>query len=292
MDGQLKITTLGSLDVERGSEPITAFESNKVRALLVYLAVESERPHRRERLAGLLWPDFPERSARVNLRGALANLRSAIGDREATPPFLHITRQTVQFNIASDAWVDVAAFNALLARTDAGRPDAARLEEAVELYAGSFLEGFSIPDSPAFEEWALLERERLQRLFAEALGQLADHYQERGAYDVALRHARRLLALDPLMEAAHRQVMGCLARSGQRSAALAQYEACRQTLSDELGAEPEAETAALYEEILAGQLAAPTQVRGRTCPQLAATAHTLCGAERRTGRAGAPAGGP
>ena len=107
MDGQLEITTLGGQAIKREGEPVTAFESDKVRALLVYLAVESERPHRRERLAGLLWPDYPERSARREPARRLANLRSAIGDREATPPFLNISRQTIQFNTASDAWVDV-----------------------------------------------------------------------------------------------------------------------------------------------------------------------------------------
>jgi hypothetical protein len=70
-------------------EPATAFESDKVRALLAYLAVEADRPHRREKLIGLLWPDWPERSARQNLSQALCNLRAAIGDRDADLPAGH-----------------------------------------------------------------------------------------------------------------------------------------------------------------------------------------------------------
>src|SRR6266511_3796346 len=87
--------------------PITTFESDKVRALLAYLAVEADRPHRRDALAGLLWPERPERAAHLNLNQALANLRGALGDRTATPPFLCITRETVQFNRASDYELDV-----------------------------------------------------------------------------------------------------------------------------------------------------------------------------------------
>ncbi len=135
-----------------------------------------------------------------------------------------------------------------------------QLQGAVDLYEGEFLAGFSLPDSPTFEEWVLLERGRLQRLVTGALRQLADGHIERGACDDALKQARRLVELDPLQEAAHRQVMLCLARGGQRGAALAQYERCRQILADELGVKPEAETTALYEEILSGQVAAPERV--------------------------------
>ena len=68
------------------------------------------RPHRRESLAGLLWPDYPERSARTNLSNALSNLRTALGDREANVPFFHVSRETIQFNVQSDCWVDQKTF--------------------------------------------------------------------------------------------------------------------------------------------------------------------------------------
>jgi DNA-binding SARP family transcriptional activator len=106
----LSVSLLGPFGVTLDGEPVTSFESTKVRALLAYLAVEADRVHGREVLAGLLWPDWPDRAALGNLRYALYNLRQAVGDRAAEPPFLLITRHTLQFNTASDHWLDVTAF--------------------------------------------------------------------------------------------------------------------------------------------------------------------------------------
>jgi DNA-binding SARP family transcriptional activator len=233
-------------------EPVTAFRSDKVRALLAYLAVEAEQPHRREKLAGLLWPEWPERGARSNLRYALANLRQTIGDHQAAPPFLHISRQTVQFNTASDAWVDVTAFTRLLERTRG----VSELEEVVALYRGEFLEGFSVADSVPFEEWALLKREQAGRQVLSALHQLAATYERRGEYGRALPHAYRQVELEPWQEKAHRQLMRLLALNRQRGAALTQYEACRRALAEQLDVEPSPRTTRLYEQIRAGTLRA------------------------------------
>ncbi|NIO70637.1 MAG: transcriptional regulator, partial [Anaerolineae bacterium] len=254
---RLSVRLLGPLQVTLDGEPVTGLRSDKVRALLAYLAVETEQPHRREKLAGLLWPDWPERSARANLRQALANLRQVIGDHQATPPFLHISRQTVQFNSASDAWIDVAAFTDLLQAKGLSQQTIRQLEQAVELYRGDFLEGFSIGDSPAFEEWVLLNRERLHRLVMEALHRLAECHEQYGEYERGLQHAWRQVELDPWREKAHRQLMRLLALSGQRGAALAQYETCRRLLAEELGVEPAEETTRLYEQIRDGKLKAP-----------------------------------
>jgi DNA-binding SARP family transcriptional activator len=177
---RLVICLFGPLRVALDGDPVTGFESDKVRALLAYLAVEAQVPHRREKLAGLLWPDQPESAARANLRHVLARLRRALGDRApakgaarsedraASPPFLQVSRQTIQFNRARDAWVDVSAFTGLLQTKPPETQQAIhQLEEAVELVGGAFLEGFSLPGCPAFEEWALFEGERLQRLAME-----------------------------------------------------------------------------------------------------------------------------
>jgi len=111
----LSIRLLGPFQVTLMGKPVTAFQSDKARALLAYLAVETDRPVRRETLAGLLWPESSEHSARTNLRSALANVRQVIGDRDAEsgvdPPCLLVTRQTVQFNPEGEAWTDVAAFS-------------------------------------------------------------------------------------------------------------------------------------------------------------------------------------
>lgn len=255
---RLSIRLLGPFQVTLDGEPITGFESDKVRALLAYLVAEPDWPHRRETLAGLLWPDYPERSARANLRRALANLRKVIGDHQARPPFLHISRQTVQFNSASDAWCDVTEFTRLLDAKGPSPQTLRQLEDAMALYRGSFLEGLSVGDSAAFEEWALLKREQLQRRALAALHRLAAHYRERGEYERALPYAWRQVELEPWQEQAHRQLMRLLALNGQRGAALAQYEACRRALAEGLGVEPAAATTRLYEQIRDGEVAPPS----------------------------------
>jgi adenylate cyclase len=258
----LSVQLLGPFQVTLDGEPVTGLRSDKVRALLAYLATEASSPQRREKLAGLLWHDWPEPAARANLRQALANLRRSIGDHRAKPPFLHITRKTIQFNRASDAWIDVTAFTDLLETREPPRQAIHQLEEAVDLYRDGFLEGFSIGDSPAFEEWALLNRERLRRLVLAALQRLAQRYQERGEYECALRYAWRQVDLDPWREKAQRQVMRLLALNGQRGAALAQYESCRNLLAENLGVQPAAETVRLYEQIRDGQIEISASLAG------------------------------
>jgi DNA-binding SARP family transcriptional activator/predicted ATPase len=254
--GHLAVCLLGPFRVSLDGRPVKVLESKKVRALLAYLAVEADRPHRRETLAGLLWPNWPEPAARTNLRRALANLRSAIGDRQASPAFLRISPQTVQFNHASDAWVDVVAFRALLDAQQRDPQDIQHLEEAVALYGGGFLDGFSVKDSAAFEDWALLTRERLQRQALGALHELASYHARLGELDRACEYAWRQVELEPWQEQAQQQLMRLLALAGRRSEALAQYEACRRSLAEELGVEPAQHTTRLYERIRDGKLRA------------------------------------
>jgi DNA-binding SARP family transcriptional activator/tetratricopeptide (TPR) repeat protein len=237
-------------------QAVTGFKSNKERALLAYLAVQADRPHRREVLAGLLWPDWPDREALGNLRYALSNLRQVIADRTAEPPFLLITRDTLQFNASGDYWLDVAVLTETVEADKAQPPGIEPLQAAVALYRGGFLEGFSVSDSASFEEWALFTRERLARLMSSALHQLAAAHEERGDYEQARRWAWRQIELEPWDEIAQQQLMRALALSGQRSAALAQYETCRRQLAEELAVEPSTETTQLYKQIRDGKLRA------------------------------------
>jgi len=254
---RLSLSLLGPFQAALDGEPVVAFGSNKVRALLAYLAVEADRPHSREKLTGLLWPERPDQDASANLRYSLSNLRAAIGDRapiddqEASLPFLLVSRQAIQFNRASDAWVDATAFSELLASP---APSLSDLERAVDLYQGEFLEGFFVGDSVAFEEWALLKREQLGRQVRSALHRLAAMHEQRGEYERALPYAWRQVELDPWQEQARRQLMRLLALSGQRAAALAQYEAFRRALAEELGVEPARATTELYEQIRDGKV--------------------------------------
>ncbi|MGD9099708.1 MAG: BTAD domain-containing putative transcriptional regulator, partial [Anaerolineae bacterium] len=242
-------------------EPITRFESNRVRALLAYLAVESSRPHSRETLASLLWPDKPTRIALKRLRSALSNLRLAIRDRQTHPPLLLITRGAIQFNTASDYWLDVEVFEQCIAQGQSADQGISALQAAVDLYRGGFLEGFLVKDSLPFEEWALFKQEQLNRLMMSVLQRLAACYEERSDYEQAQTYARWQIELEPWREEAHRQLMRALVFSGQRSAALAQHDICRRLLSENLGVEPARETAALYERICAGTLDREVEIK-------------------------------
>jgi len=252
----LVISLLGSFQVTLDGQLITGFKSNKVRALLAYLAVEADRPHRRESLAGLLWPDWPNRDALSNLRYTLSDLRGAIGDRKAEPPFLLITRDSVQFNLSSDHMLDVRCFTEGAGVDNSDPQFVESRERAAALYQGAFLEGFSLEDSSSFEEWTLLTRERLARQVSSLLHALVESYEEQGDYEMAQSYVYRLLEFEPWDELAHRQLMHTLALDGQRSAALAQYESCRTLLFEELGVEPSEETKSLYEQIRNDQLKA------------------------------------
>jgi len=144
---RLRLTLLGSFQALLDDRPIDAFESAKTRALLTYLAVESDRVHRRKALAELLWPEErPPGAALANLRHTLANLRTAIGDHTATPPFLLITPQTIRFNRDSDVCVDLIRFATLL--HDGAQSSLSACQEAMALYNGRLLEDFSLDGQP------------------------------------------------------------------------------------------------------------------------------------------------
>lgn len=255
---QLEICLLGSLQLKQGGQKsLAGFDSNKVRGLLAYLVVEANRPHRRRRIAALLWPDISETKALTNLRHALSNLRQVIGDHVAHPPYLIITPQTIQFNQDSDTTVDVNDFERFFKLAQANPLDIDSLHQATELYRGLFLEGFSIPDSIPFEEWLVVKRERLERLASWIFQSLADNYELAGEYARVVDVAKHQVSLNPWREEVHQQIMRCLYFSGQRSAAISYYETCRSALKDDLGIEPSHETQAIYTQIIEDQLPIP-----------------------------------
>lgn len=242
---QLRLGLLGPPLVELAGEKVT-FATAKARALLVYLALESDRPHPRESLMTLFWDQSDDSSARTSLRQALAVLRDALGDAERAEPFLLVTRDAVQLNPAADVAVDVQAFrrHILNSTKPTGRPGvrvpavAAAREQALALYRGEFLAGAVPADSLAFAEWAVIWRERLHQQALEAAVGLAQHRELCGDGPGAVRMWRRALALEPWREDAHAAVMRLLAASGDRAAALAQYATAQKVLSEELAAEP------------------------------------------------------
>ena len=267
---RLDLSLLGPFAVRLDGEPVTGFASDKVRALLAYLAVEGRRPHRRDALAGLLWPDYPDSDALASLRQAIHKLRQALGEGaqpeqanpgfpSGEPPFLLVTPQTVQLD--PDTYrLDVDEFTTLVeaCRTHRHRKIEycstchARFRRAAQLYRGDFLAGFILEDSQPFDEWLVLNREGLRRQALEVFVHLAAYHAARSERAQALRYVYRQLELEPWREEAHRLAMRLLALDGQRIAALAQYETCRKVLREELDLEPEAQTTALYENIKAG----------------------------------------
>ena len=253
----LALSLLGSFQVVLNGQPVTGFDYDKVRALLIFLMMERERPHRRDALAEMLWPDQAHQVGRDSLRQALSKLRQAIGDHQANPPFLLINRETLQFNADSHFTLDCNDFTALidLCQKHAHRhittcaACAQRLHQAAELYRGSFVEHLVLRDSDSFEDWASLKRTQFQTQALEVLSNLTQYHQQCGEFDLARRYGWRQIELEPWREEAYQQLMQVLASSGQRSAALAQYERCCQILDEEFGVLPSPETTAIYEQI-------------------------------------------
>lgn len=238
----LALNLLGTPEVTQDGRLVTGFRSVKARALLFYIAV-SDQPESRAKLAGFLWGDLPEKNANANLRKTLTNLRKLVGSH------LVITRETVAVDRANPPWVDVCEFELAV---DSSNP--VRLETAVSLYHGDFLEGFYVEGVPEFETWLLAERHRLHEKLLLALHSLAKHYAALRRYTPAIRHAQHLLDLEPLHENVHRLLMTLFTQSGQTARALAQYELCAEVLAEELATEPGPETTVLFSRIREGQL--------------------------------------
>lgn len=287
---RLVLSLLGPPRVFVNGEAVMGLEkSQKVLALLAYLAVEAHRWHLRSGLAALLWPDQPARQAYQNLRKTLSRLRRAIGDDEADPSHLISDSQTIQFNPQSDHWLDVAEIKRLLTATerhphrrlDACPTCVSKLGQAGELYRGEFLAGLDLREASSLDEWLLLQREQLHQQACSVFHTLASSHLARGEPEAARRHARRLLQLDPWNEPGHRLLLRSLTLSDGRSAALQHFEEFRETLASELRVEPEDETLALVDLIRAGELADMYPRTPLTSLPVPATPFVGRGAERK-----------
>lgn len=252
---QVALYMFGPPRIEIDREPAT-IDTRKALALFVYLAV-TRRPHTRDAFAGLLWPDYDQAHARATLRRTLSPLHRLLG-----AGYLNIERETLALQPDAALWSDVGEFESLLARCQTHGHEENTvcaaclplLTEAANLYSDSFLAGFALRDSPAFDDWQWAQGERLRRSLASALERLSLGHSAEGAYDTALLAARRWLSLDRLHEPAHRMLMSIYAWTGQRSAALQQYRNCVQALDEELGVAPLEATTELYESLRARRL--------------------------------------
>jgi WD40 repeat protein/DNA-binding SARP family transcriptional activator len=260
MLSRLHITCFGGFAVVAGDQPITRFATDKVRALLAYLALEPHA-HRREVLAGLLWPDTRQNVALKNLRNTLHRLRQTLDLSDAAKSHLVITSHTLALDFSA-VDVDAVTFAKLLDECER-HPHASitscpacvsRLMRAAMLCQGDLLAGFSLRDAPAFEEWLLWQRENLHQRMMACLDTLAVAHIQGGDLSRALVYVNRQLAIDPFYEGAHRQAMRLLAQSGQANHALAHFENFQALMRSELNAAPARETVALFEDIRAGRL--------------------------------------
>src|SRR5690606_27775988 len=150
-----------------------------------------------------------------------------------------------------ELWVDVAHFQQNLAAASLLPPPQKwpLLAETAALYRGRFLQGFTLADSRAFDDWQLWQSEQLSAQANALYDELVRSYRQQGALKTAVRYARQWVALEPWHEPAQRQLILSLALAGERAAALQQYQTCQRLLAEELGVAPQAETVALFEQI-------------------------------------------
>lgn len=248
---------LGQFHATLDGKPVTNFKTDKVRALLAYLAVEAGRAHHRESLAALLWPESSPENARADLRQTLHRLRDALGDQGQAHPFLLTNTETIHFSPHSDYWIDAIEISRLLAtcgqhhhrRIESCHACAARLAQAAALYRGDFLAGICVAGSPAFAEWSMFYQQNLHQQVLTALQHLATYHLHQGETAAAEIYLQRQVLLEPWCEAAHRQLMVLYAATGRRGEAVAQYERCQHVLTEQLGIAPDVETNTLFASI-------------------------------------------
>ena len=250
MSPRLALHLLGPPKLEIDDSPITT-DRRKALALLVYLALNRGR-HTRDFLSALLWPEYDQSKAFTNLRHILWETQQAIGE-----VWIVADRETLGLNTDANVWLDVAHFESLINASCAHTDISLRISlliDSVTIYRNHFLTGFSLKDAPNFNEWAFAESENLRGKLVTALTLLSDDLCSSDQAETAIPHARRLIALDPLNEASHRQMMKIYIEAGQHNAALKQYQACEQILRKELGVDPQPETRALYKQIRKGEI--------------------------------------
>jgi DNA-binding SARP family transcriptional activator len=245
----LELALLGRPRLLLDGRDLTKQIGDKSLAVLVYLALETPPPIAREKLANVFWQDKTDDAARYRLRNTLWNLRRDFGQEV-------IGADDFNCWISQDIQVDALTLHAGFKTSKAAAlaahssPDWSAL---AALYRGDFLEGIAVREAPAFEEWLLVERERLQLIYEEVLWRLAQAQHLAGANAEAIHTLTRLIQVDPLHERSYRALMNVQAQAGDRAAALRVYEQCAHTLAADLSIEPAIETKRLRDQIAQGK---------------------------------------
>jgi DNA-binding SARP family transcriptional activator len=243
-----------------------AIPRRQVRALLYRLAVDM-RPVPREHLYWLLWPDGNDVDIHRDFSHLLTHLRHALPNQEM------VQDADAAIYLHSDlVWSDASAFQHLtqFAPVDSSaalgrlpKPKAAHaasmdllpfeyLEEAVELYRGPLLDGFVFDGSAEYESWMILQRSALEQHYLDVLKQLIDSVRAQNGPHKTVNYLHRALKVDPMDEVLHQQLIEFYLSAGNRSAAIRQFEACRDILQREMGIDPMPETNNLYLAALNG----------------------------------------
>lgn len=241
--GTPRIRLFGTLSIENDGNPVAQLPAKKVKDLFSYLLLNRDSMHAREQLAGIFWGDVDDRKARHSLNTTLWRLQGSLARvQEHAHSWLRVDPQHLAMNTAGDFWLDVAEFEdrcARARRTAAGSAEQATLYgQAVALYRSDLL-------VDCYEDWCLIERERLHALYVQALDRLLAYHMRLGEHEVSIEYARRLLTCDPLREDLHRDLIRLYLATRQPTLALRQYRTCESLLREELGAEPMPETRAL-----------------------------------------------
>ncbi|HEX2094183.1 MAG TPA: BTAD domain-containing putative transcriptional regulator, partial [Longimicrobiaceae bacterium] len=234
----LHVTLFGRFGASLDTGAVRVREGSKAEELLVYLLLHRQRPHTRERVACLLWEECSEERSRAYLRKALWELQAALHPPGCGgSPLLRVDATWVQVDPDAELWLDVEAFECAYERTR-GTPgreiddDAAhRLADAVSLYAGGLLQDH-------YQEWCLVERERLRHLYLVMLDKLVEHSEARREYEMAVLYGLEILRHDAAREHTHRQLMRLHHLRGDRTGALRQFRACVEVLNADLLVEP------------------------------------------------------
>lgn len=250
----LRVHLFGRFELLQGDEAVLRGRNARALGILKYLLVRrGDRPVSQDYLMGWLWPESDPKRARWSLNSTIYALRKLLGG--CLPSFP--ASETVLFEgggyrLSSDVRlsVDVEEFDSRceegLHLEEDGRVTEAvvEYEKAADLYRGDYL----IED--LYEEWTMIERERLLDAYTDLLGRLAVRYMEGGRLRESVRTCYRVLEKDRSDEEAHRLLMECFVRLGQRGRALRQYGLCEGALRDDYDMPPSRETRALYANIL------------------------------------------
>jgi len=267
---ETRIYLFGPPRIERDKENIE-INRRKAAALIAYLVVNAQ-PYSRDSLATLLWPEHDQSGARGSLRRELSRLKKMLD-----VPILAIDRETVGLRNEADVWLDVQEFQNRLAAVQSHNHGnhricstcAESLQKAVALYGEDFMAGFSLPDSPNYDDWQFFQGDELRRALSDALEKLIDWYAGQGQFEQAIDLGKRLVEMDRLHEPAQRKLMKLFAWADQQAAAIRQYQELERTLKDELDLEPDEDTIALFEAIKERRLEAPEVSPPRETPDTA-----------------------